>query len=568
MSEKKFDRSQIVMVACTEPPKNVLGYGRPPGPPLNPREELVDGLRILRDVGATMRDGVCIYADIYLPEGAGDEPILGTIVGWAAFGKHNTSDRLPPSTGLPAGSISRHTAFEVPDPAYWCPKGYAIVYPDPRGSWNSEGNYFQVGQELEDCYDFCEWLAEQPWSNGKIAFTGVSYPGGISWGVASLNPPHLAAIMPWEATTDTYREFAYHGGIRETGHTHLVAQVMRWEGRESEDLRVNYDSHPFDDEYWAYKNPKLENITVPTYVCASWTDQGLHCRGTFEGYKRISSTQKWLQVHGRQKWAEYYKPENIERQRMFFDKFLLGKDTELDKRPAIEIEVRERRNIGEIREEREWPLARTVHTPLYLDAATGGTAFSAPANPSQVTYEPTSGGKAVFEHVFDEDTELTGYMNLTLFVEAQGSNDMDLFVGLQKFDADGNYVGFPFFAFHIDGPVALGWLRASHRELAPNATPAQPIHLHKREQLLEPGEVVEANVEIWPSSTLFRKGEKLRIIVQGQDIYTYEHAHEYETHNETRNAGSHVIHTGGEYASNLLLPVIPHASKSKSSLQS
>jgi uncharacterized protein len=556
MSEK-FDRSQLVLVECDEAPQNVLGYGRPPGPALNQREEVVDGLRILRDVAVEMRDGAKIYADIYMAEGAGFEPVLGTIVGWAAFGKHNTSDHLPPSTGLPNGTISRHTAFEVVDPAFWCPKGYAVVYPDPRGSWNSEGVYQQYGQELEDAYDLCEWLGVQPWSNGKVAFTGVSYPGTISWGVATLNPPHLAAIMPWEGFTDMYREFAYHGGIRETGHTYLVGKVMKWEGRTSEDIQVNYDSHPFDDEYWDYKRPDLSKITVPVYVCGSWTDQGLHCRGTFEGFRKVSSSQKWLQAHGRQKWAEYYKPENVARQLMFFDHFLLGKDSGIESRPPVEIEVRDKGFVGETRAEQEWPLARTKHTPLYIDAATGTANLAAPADPAQVVYEPSAGGKAVFEHVFDEDTELTGYMNLTLFVEVQGSSDMDLFVGLQKFDAAGEYVGFPYFAFHVDGPVALGWLRVSHRELAPDATPEQPTHLHKREQLLSPGEIVEANVEIWPSSTLFRKGEKLRIIVQGQDIYTYEHAHEYGSHLELRNAGKHVIHTGGKYASNLLLPVIP-----------
>lgn len=552
---KAFERTDLIMAECEEAPQDVLGYGRPPGPPLNPREEVVDGLRILRDVAVTMRDGIKIYVDIYMAEGAGSEPVLGTIVGWAAFGKHNTSDHLPPSTGLPAGSISKHTAFEVTDPMFWCPKGYAIVFPDPRGSWNSEGNYQQFGQELEDAYDLCEWLAVQPWSNGKIGFTGVSYPGTISWGVAAKNPPHLAAIMPWEGFTDMYREFAYHGGIRETGHTFLVDKVMRWEGRAGEALKANYDAHPFDDAFWDYKRADLSKITVPAYVCGSWSDQGLHGRGTFEGFRRISSSQKWLQAHGRQKWAEYYKPENVERQLQFFDKFLLGKDSGIEDRSPVEIEVRERGGVGEIRAEHEWPLARTEHRPLYL-GADGQTSYTAFGDAGSVSYDAKT-GQAVFTHTFAEDTELTGYMNLTLFVEAQGSNDMDLFVGLQKFDAEGNYVGFPYFAFHVDGPIALGWLRASHRELAPTATKDQPIHAHKREQLLAPGEVVEANVEIWPSSTLFRKGETLRIIVQGHDIYTYEHAHEYGSHLDNRNEGQHIIHCGGQYASNLLLPVIP-----------
>lgn len=557
MSIFAFDKSQLLTRYCDEEPKNVLGYGRPPAPAPDYSDTIEDGLRIIRNAKVAVRDGTELFVDIYLPEGAGSEPVLGTIIGWGAFGKHNTSDNLPAATGLPAGTISRHTAFEAPDPAYWCPAGYAVIFPDPRGSWNTPGMYQQLGVEIEDACDVCEWAGVQPWSNGKVAFTGVSYLATISWGVGSRNPKHLAAIMPWEGFTDMYREFAYHGGIRETGHTHMAAAVMGWKGRDAEDMRGNYDAHPFDDEFWSYKNPKLSNITVPAYICASWSDQGLHCRGTMEGWRNISSQQKWLQVHGRQKWAEYYKPENVARQRMFLDHFLLGKDTGIEHRPPVEIEVRERAFVGEIRAEQEWPLARTVATPLYIDAGGGKLLDAAPSSESEVRYQPTEGGKAIFDKTFDVDTEITGYMNLKLFVEADGSDDMDLFVAIQKYDAEGNHVDLPYFAFHTDGPVALGWLRASHRELDERATPIQPIHSHKREQRLVPGEIVPVEVEIWPSSTLFRKGETLRVLVQGKDIYVYEEAHTQGSHLELRNAGEHVIHTGGRYPSHLLVPLIP-----------
>jgi uncharacterized protein len=554
----EFERSKILMRQCSEEPKNVLGYGRPPAPPADYSDTIEDGLRIIRNAKVPMRDGVEIYADIYMAEGKGAAPELGAIVGWAAFGKHNTSASLPTSTGLPPGTISRHTGFEVPDPAYWCPAGYAVIYPDPRGSWNSPGDYYQGGVEIEDAYDLCEWAGVQPWSNGKVAFTGVSYPATISWQLAALNPPHLAAIMPWEGFTDMYREFAYHGGIRETGHTRLVSRVMGWMGRNTEDLARNYDAHPFYDDYWAFKNPILADITVPAYVCASWSDQGLHSRGTLEGWRGISSKAKWLQVHGRQKWAEYYKAENIARQRMFFDHFLLGKETGIDERPPVEIEVRERAFVGEVRAEQEWPLARTVHTPMFLDANTGALTETQPAAEASARYRPSEGGKILFDKTFDADTEVTGYMNLKLWVEADGSDDMDLFVAIQKYDAEGRHVDFPYFAFHTDGPVALGWLRASHRELdAQRSTPSQPVRLHARELRLSPGEIVPVEIDIWPSSTLFRAGETLRLLIQGKDIYVYEEEHSQGSHLELRNAGQHVVHTGGRYPSQILLPVIP-----------
>ena len=174
MGMVEFDRSKLLLRFCAEEPKNVLGYGRPPAPAPDQSDTTEDGLRIIRNAAVPMRDGISIYADIYLPAGSGSEPVLGTIVGWGAFGKHNTSDNLPAATGLPAGTISKHTAFEAPDPAYWCPAGYAVIFPDPRGSWNTPGTYQQLGTEIEDACTLCEWAGEQPWSNGKVAFTGVA----------------------------------------------------------------------------------------------------------------------------------------------------------------------------------------------------------------------------------------------------------------------------------------------------------------------------------------------------------------------------------------------------------
>ena len=64
-------------------------------------------------------------------------------------------------------------------------------------------------------------------------------------------------------------------------------------------------AHPLYDEYWASKETDLEAIEAPIFIVASWSDQGFHTRGTLEAYKRVSSKQKWLDVHGRKKWAYY-----------------------------------------------------------------------------------------------------------------------------------------------------------------------------------------------------------------------------------------------------------------------
>jgi predicted acyl esterase len=131
---------------------------------------------------------------------------------------------------------------------------------------------------------------------------------------------------------------------------------------------------------------------------------------------------------------------------------------------------------------------------------------------------------------------------------------MDLFLTLRNFDADGNEVletgqqGTPV-------PVAKGWLRASHRELDPALSlPYRPYHKHTRRQFLKAGEIVRVDVEIWPTSMVFKKGHRIRLDVQPRDgvgSQSYLHYH------ADYNTGMNTIYAGGDYESYLLLPVIP-----------
>ncbi len=108
-----------------------------------------------------------------------------------------------------------------------------------------------------------------------------------------------------------------------------------------------------------------------------------------------------------------------------------------------------------------------------------------------------------------------------------------------------------------DGPVALGWIRASHRELdSSRSRPWQPVLAHRRALPLAAGEIVPLEIEILPSGTLFRPGETLRLVVQGQDVHRYPRPLVQALHDDTVNRGPHVIHAGGPYDSHLLLPVL------------
>ncbi|MBO0702653.1 MAG: X-Pro dipeptidyl-peptidase domain-containing protein, partial [Candidatus Dormibacteraeota bacterium] len=138
-------------------------------------------------------------------------------------------------------------------------------------------------------------------------------------------PPHLAAINPWEGVSDAYREFAGHGGMPETRFLPMwQARRVAYSTTRVEDLVENGRRHPLLDGYWLEKNPDLGEIDVPALIVASWSDQGLHTRGTLRAFAEIGSEEKWLWIHGRKKWEHYYRPENVERLRQFFDHFLKG----------------------------------------------------------------------------------------------------------------------------------------------------------------------------------------------------------------------------------------------------
>lgn len=541
------------------PPEQAIG--KPPHPGTRHEIHRTNNLYIENNIAVPMRDGIHILVDIYRPDGPAGKQDLPVIIGWSPYGKHNQKSSLWPAAGVEDGWISAYTAFEAPDPVYWCAHGYAVLYPDPRGTWFSEGEMHHGGiVESQDCYDLIEWAGQQPWCNGKVGMSGVSYLATIQWQVAPLRPPHLAAINPWEGFSDWYREFGYHGGIRETRFIPRACANLNWSTTRTEDTNANMLAHPLYDAYWQSKENDLDGIEVPAFIVASWSDQGLHTRGTLEAFKRIRSKQKWLEVHGRKKWYYYYLPSSVEKLRRFFDHFLQGKDTSVHAWPRVKLEIRERARVGEMRAEQEWPLARTVYNKLYLDAETATLGHTPPAGAYVMQYDTDDPAQqAEFNHTFMEDTELTGHMKLRLWVETRDSDDMDLFIAIQKFDIHGEYVPFIWYAMYEDGPVALGWLRTSHRALdAARSTPQQPFHKHTEEDLLTPGIPVAVDIEIWPASAIYRKGEQLRVIIKGRDIYAEApETQPFLLHQETRNRGVHVIHTGGAYDSHLLVPVIP-----------
>jgi len=188
---------------------------KPPLPPLAYDLRHEHGLKIERNVAIPLRDGTRIYADLYRPEGAAGEADLPLLLAWGPYGKHALSNQVFwPRSGVNPEWLSPLTPFEGPDPVHWCPRGYAVAVVDPRGAWQSEGDFHHNGlEEAEDCFDAIGWLAAQPWSNGKVGMTGASAMGITSNLAAMSGAPHLTAAYVTVSHGSSYNYSGYPGGI-------------------------------------------------------------------------------------------------------------------------------------------------------------------------------------------------------------------------------------------------------------------------------------------------------------------------------------------------------------------
>lgn len=227
-----------------------------------------------------------------------------------------------------------------------------------------------------------------------------------------------------------------------------------------EDLTEGQKAHPLLDDYWKNRQVSLADIKVPMLTCASWSTQGLHNRGTLEGFKQSSSKDKWLLVHGRKEWETYYARESLERQKSFFDYFLKGIENDWRDTPRVCLEVREKFYQGQIHFENEWPIARTNYTQLYLDGEKMSLQDKSPKEEIKLSYkaapDQTENNELRFKITYKEDTELTGYMKLKLWVSTDDTEDMDIFIGIKKYDRRGHEVYLPDFNHIENGQVATG----------------------------------------------------------------------------------------------------------------
>lgn len=233
---------------------------------------------VTSDVMIPMRDGVRLATDVYLPDGPG--PFAAIL------------------TRLPYGKTEPYTVMPV-IADYWNRRGYAAVVQDVRGKWGSEG-VFEPNlnkNEVSDGYDTIDWIAKQPWSNGRVGMWGESYYGFTSWAGATSQHSALVAIAPGDITVDRVKA-TFRGGALQLNTVGLWAISMM--AREYQDMSKldtwhlpladlgnaagvpssYFDSviaNPCMSPFWEERSllAAYENVRIPVLHWGGWYDNYL-----------------------------------------------------------------------------------------------------------------------------------------------------------------------------------------------------------------------------------------------------------------------------------------------------
>ena len=548
------------------------------------------GVIVERDVMITMRDGTLIAANIYRPDSPGKFPALH-----AADSYQKDLDHLPL---LPIFHMR-----ETNDIDWFVSRGYVFVHTDSRGTGHSPtGQWDMFGPEMQtDLYDMTEWIAVQDWCTGKVGMLGESLLAWSQWFAACQQPPHLTCILPWDPGADLYRDVAWHGGMMAVG---FPTAWHMWEIRGHYRLGIperfgtpapnpemgkwdmvwNVINHPTYDEFWQLRNPDFAKVQVPTFVVGALHKVGLHLRGVVRGYEELDVPKKMLLIHGvmdGDEMAIYNSPEMQWLMLRWYDHWLKDNDTGMMDEPPVTIFVR---GDDVYRHEKEWPLARTEYRKLYfhpgpsgaVESLNDGRLLSTPPTETESSFtysypDPdwthfSGGGTAVIDDgivhgtkriptfvsdALAEDLEVTGSIVLTLYASTDQTNT-DYFCRLVDQAPDEEQMpGMP-----PKGRILTrGWLKASHAatKSAELSKPHRPYYMHDKPERLEPGKIYENEIEIWPTSNVFKKGHRIRVDVACGD----SPALDFGGHYYGIKVGADTYYHEKDHPSHITLPVIP-----------
>ncbi len=238
-------------------------------------------LALERDVALPLRDGVITRCDVWRSPGSPPQP---AVLVRTPYMKEKPFHLSPIDARLAAD------------------RGYVLVIQDVRGRGGSGGDFMAFLQERDDGYDSVQWVAEQPWCNGDIVMSGISYFGATQWLAAEAAPPALKAIAPLNSSDAVGEGWSFYNGVREQG---LLASWIAASLAPAGNLRpdqvetivvdpariadvmpdvMHWFSTPPDDPYWdnCSVRPHREQVVVPAFIVGGWYD--CFARGTLASY--------------------------------------------------------------------------------------------------------------------------------------------------------------------------------------------------------------------------------------------------------------------------------------------
>lgn len=504
---------------------------------------------VQKDLIVPMRDGVNLVADAYA--GTDDAP-RPALVALSPYGKELQALALtmPPQR---RPSPMWDGCIEAGDIARVVDEGYVHVIGDLRGSGGSEGehvgNYNAGGVSLgQDAYDFIEWVAAQPWCDGRVGMIGISYFGSMQMLAGAERPPHLKALFISGGHYDFY-ETTYHGGIMwfmpraaregrggDSGWAftdRITSRMLETVPDDEVKARVaarladpdvaawpnlvhtlHYPKHheawfdiitnELDGEWYEERNPinLAPQVEVPTWLQID-QGRGWTVDGTIEAYHALGGVKKltigpYPPMQSRP-WVE-------EHDKMFrwYDYWIKGIDNGVMDEKPVSVFVEGSREYVHAD---TFPPKEITYTDLFLrtrrrlspepELLDGSVAapdgfFQAPLTVTDKV-EMLSWSTAPFE----EPTEMIGTGAAHLFVEID--------------QPDTNLI----MRFWDEAPsgkrqlLTSAYLKASHRELSPETTHGNPVHPHTRAVPVEPGKIEEYVLRIYPFAAVLLPGHRL-----------------------------------------------------------
>lgn len=519
-------------------------------------------VKLEKDVKIPMRDGARLYADIYHPDVDGDEkfPVLLAYAYWCK----NTNEAFAWMAEHPQKYLDTpfwDGSLEACNFNYTVPRGFIHIVVDPRGIGDSEGYGVKPWFNKEDVYDTVEWIAAQPWCNGKVGMIGPSAFSIMQIHAGAARPPHLTALRCDECGCGTWDYFS--------GTTEIMAPYMIETGGHGNDSPPgvpNYEYVPmtpvmfgapdleerlaearefpdykYNTKWYSFlryprKNPVMfdfllqslhphkgcsshafvnedeaDKIDIPIYLGTPW-NQRLYEFGTLDVWNTVSTPDN-------QKKLILYPPINTVRPYIEYhdemvrwhEYWLKGKDNGIMDEPPVKLYVM---GINKWRFENEWPLKRTKYTKFFLQPGGGLKPLEAPdggAAPDILDQQAPYLDATVYSlnystGVLDHDVEVVGQITLNLFASID-IDDTTWYADLLDVDENGEKF-----------VISSGALRAQYRQLdEEKSTPEHPIHPWADPVPIEPGKVYEYNIQMLPAACVFKKGHQIELVIRNQD---------------------------------------------------